>query len=290
MRNSVSALLYSVAGIFGAHSLAFLLVSVLPQAAVAALGILSSNKELLSAFSQVNPSRTYFATLSGFLVGDLGRTLDGQPVTIELMQALGESAPRVGASIFLLAGGCIATAMWVKEEERLLWATSDFIAFLPPFVAPFLGLAAILGIEISTGAALPDAVYEIIAVMALSLGGGALLVSQAARITQRNLRSEFVRSIRAAGAGYWQTRIRILHNLTAEISPTFEKLVVGLAASLFFVEPILGLGGFGTLAARAVRRSDIDLLLGITLVVASLVAVCRLSVLVVREAYGITES
>ena len=165
----------------------------------------------------------------------------------------------------------------------------DFVAFLPPYAAPFLGFVVVLGVQFFGGIAISRAVYEVIGVLALSTGGGALLAAQTARITQRNLASDFARSIRAAGATRWQLRMRLIHNLVTEIGPTFEKMVVGLAAALFFVEPILNLGGFGTLAARAVRRSDTDLLLGVTLVVACMVALARVLVATTRLTYGVEE-
>lgn len=287
-RHTVTAL-YLLGTILGAHAVAYLLIGVLPNAAVSALGIFSGNQELLSAFSLSFAPRTYIEAVSGLFVGDLGRTLDGQAVTLELTRALGASVPRLVASMFLLAALCFATAMWVKERTALLQDVADFVAFLPPFVAPFLGVAGLLAIEFAIGLPVPRPAYEIVAVVALSAGGGALLVAQTARITQRNLLSEFVRSIRAAGANEFQTRLRILHNLIAEISPTFEKLAVGLVATLFFAEPILGLSGFGTLAARAVRRSDVDLLLGVTLTVAVLVAVFRQATSMIRSSYGLSD-
>ena len=289
MRGPIGTALYLLGTVLGAHAVAYLLVGVLPNAAVSALGIFSANKELLSAFSQAFAPRTYVAALGGVFTGDLGRTLDGQSVAVELIRSIYESAPRVAASIFLLAGLCVATAMWVKDRTSVLPEVADFVAFLPPFVAPFLGVAGILGLEFALGRPMPRTVYEIVAILALSAGGCALLVAQTARITQRNLRSEFTRSIRAAGATERQTRLRILHNLAAEIIPTFEKLAVGLVAALFFAEPVLGLSGFGTLAVRAVRRSDVDLLLGVTLAVAVLVAIFRLLGYMVRSTYGLSE-
>lgn len=289
MRKPPTVLIYSVGAILGAHGLAYLLVGALPQAAVSALGLFSANEHLLAAFAQSFPPRTYLDALGGLFTGDLGRTLDGQAVTSELNRALSESAPRLGASFLLLAGVCFMTAMWVRDKSSPLRGVGDFIAFLPPYVAPFLGLALLLAVQLAIGVPLTGMVYESVAVLSLSIGGGALLSAQTARITQRNLRSEYAQSIRAAGATQMQLRRRILHNLVAEIGPTFEKMVVGLTAALFFVEPILGLGGFGTLAARAVRRSDIDLILGVTLVVASFVAVTRILVSAIRVGYGMNE-
>lgn len=289
MRKLSAALLYPVGAILGAHGLAFLLVGALPHAAVSALGLFSANQELLSAFASALPKRSYAEALAGIFVGNLGHTLDGQAVSSELVRALVESTPRLMGTVLLLAGICFATAMAVREKTSLMQSVCDFIAFLPPYVAPFLGLAAVLGIQFSTGIPFAGAAFELVAVLSLTAGAGALLAAQTVRITQRNLRSDFARSIKAAGATAMQLRLRLLHNLVVEIAPTFEKMVIGVVAALCFTETILGLGGFGTLAVRAVRRSDVDLVLGVTLAVALLVALCRVLVWEIRSAYGVEE-
>lgn len=289
MQHLAYLLIYPVGSILGAHALTYLLAGALPQAAIAALGLFSADETILAAFASSNQSRTYLETLIGLPVGDLGRTLDGQTVTFELGRALLESAPRIAASLVILVSLCAVTAFLVREKGMGVKRVGDFVAFLPPYVAPFLGFVVVLGVQFFGGIAISRAVYEVIGVLALSTGGGALLAAQTARITQRNLASDFARSIRAAGATRWQLRMRLIHNLVTEIGPTFEKMVVGLAAALFFVEPILNLGGFGTLAARAVRRSDTDLLLGVTLVVACMVALARVLVATTRLTYGVEE-
>jgi len=289
MRRWLVVLLYSIGAIAGAHGLVYLLVGALPSAATTALGLFSANEKVLSAFAQSFPSRSYLATLGGIFVGDFGRTLDGQGVASEVARALAESGPRLAVALLLLAGSCYITAMRVKDRPSLFQSIEDFIAFLPPYVMPFLGLTTILGVQFSTNLTVSKLAIEICAVFSLSAGGSALLAAQTARIMQRNLRSDFGRSLRAAGARNQQLRHRLLHNLVVEIGPTFEKMLVGLVAALFFTEPILGLSGFGTLATRAVRRSDIDLLLGVTLIVASMVAFSRLLFRIIRTSYGVEE-
>lgn len=289
MRRALTALLYPVSAIFGAHALVYFLGGALPHAAVSALGLFSADENLLSAFSQSYPLRPYLEALSGLFAGNLGQTLDGQPVTTVLAQALLESLPRFAGAVFILGGVCFLTAVSTRGTTPSLQALGEFIAFLPAYVAPFLGLAVLLAVQLSTGTPFPGVAFEFVAVLALSTSGAALLAAQTARITQRNLSSQFAASIRAAGATYWQLRCRLLHNLISEISPTFEKVVVGLMAAMLFTETILGLSGFGTLAIRAVRRSDIDLLLGVTLIVASVVALSRILTWIIRTGYGVEE-
>lgn len=289
MRHLVTGPVYPLGAILGAHGLVYLLMGALPDAAVSALGLFSADEELLSAFAQSNPPRTYLETFVGVFKGDLGQTLDGQAVTDALLSATMESAPRFGIAVLLLVAVCFVTAMCVRERTSLLQSAGDFLAFLPPYVAPFLGLALVLQMQFSTGSPFPGAGLEVIAIVSLSVGSGALLAAQTARITQRNLKSDFATSVKAAGASLLQVRRRLLHNLVVEIAPTFEKMVVSLMVALIFTETILGLGGFGTLAVRAVRRSDIDLVLGVTLVVASVVAIARISIWGIRTNYGVEE-
>ena len=78
------------------------------------------------------------------------------------------------------------------------------------------------------------------------------------------------------GASHARLRVRLLRSLFVELLPTLEKIVSGLLVSLIFVEPVLGLDGFGTLAIRAIRRSDPDMVLALVLVVAIVVNSARI--------------
>jgi len=72
-----------------------------------------------------------------------------------------------------------------------------------------------------------------------------------------------------------------------EISPTLEKLGIGLLTAALFAEPVFGLGGIGTISLKAIRRTDVDLLLGIVLCSGTIVTCLRLVVNATRAQYGV---
>lgn len=260
-----------VVAIFGAHALAYLMLRGLPDPAIAALGLQGGNEAAVAAFEQDHPARTYGQTLLDLIGGRMGFTLDGVPVLTELSQALSSSLPRLLMGALLLGATVIITAFASRKHLKPLAEGFRFVAFLPPFAAPFLALPVVL--FIAPGQL---AVSKAAAVICIALPAMALLCSQTAEITTRNLSSPFAVNIRALGASRQRLRIRLLTSLLVELLPTVEKATVGLLVSLVFVEPVLGLDGFGTLVIRAIRRSDPDLVLGLVLVVAATVNLSRI--------------
>jgi ABC-type dipeptide/oligopeptide/nickel transport system permease component len=96
--------------------------------------------------------------------------------------------------------------------------------------------------------------------------------------------------LRAQGASLKAQRVLMLPNLGVELVSSLDKMLVGLLTATMFAEPILGQSGIGSLALRAVRRSDVDLILGIVLVTAVTVGACRGLSYAVRSHYGVVAS
>lgn len=282
-----TALLITVFSIFGAHALTYTLIGVLPDAAMVSLGMESVREEVVAAFHADHGVKPYSQVLADLAHLKLGTTLDGIPVTQELVQALKLSLPRVvlgGIIVVLLS---LLTALFTPPRIGLLDRLASFLAFLPPYVMPFLGVLIVLVIQKTVGAQISDYLLPIVTVAVISIVPAALAVAQTANIMRRNLESDFARTLVAVGAGTVYQRMRLLHNVVAEIAPSLEKIFTGMVAALLFAEPVLGLSGFGTTTVRAVKRSDPDLLLGVTLMLAISVGVFRLLTLVVRRHYGL---
>jgi ABC-type dipeptide/oligopeptide/nickel transport system permease component len=262
---------YLIGAVIAAHALAFLMLGGLPEPAITALGIQSGNAAARAAFEQTHLTRSYAQTLWDLASGNLGTTLDGVPVLNELMQSLQSSLPRLALAIAMLAIGTIMVAFANRDRLKAIAEGFRFLAFLPPFAAPFLALPVLLMIS---------STHTMIATMAssvcITLPALAILCSQTAEVTQRNLSAPFAVNIRATGASNARLRVRLLRSLFVELLPTMEKIVSGLLVSLIFVEPVLGLDGFGTLAIRAIRRSDPDMVLALVLVVAITVNSARI--------------
>lgn len=287
MRNVGNTVFFILTAMLGAHALTFFLVRILPDAAVIALGVESVRPEVLSAFHEAQQNRSYLQILAGIPKLDLGRTLDGTNVTRELIVALQSSLPRLLAAFFLVCVTFVSAVFFTSEKNGgKQTITASLIAFLPPYVMPFIGLVTLLSLTFSQNITLGATAYPFTATLMLAIPSGALIYSQAQAITRRCLQSDFAITLLAMGADPWYQKSRLLHNVIAEIIPSLEKVFVGLVAVLLFVEPIFGLSGFGTTAIRAIKRSDSELLLGVTLVLGTTVAFFRLISLAVRRRYG----
>lgn len=152
---------------------------------------------------------------------------------------------------------------------------------------PFLGLLFLLVVQTGIGLRAAETVVPAIVVFAIGIGPSALVGAQTVGIMRRNMQADYARTLVAVGATPLYQRTRLLHNVTAEMIPSLEKVLTSMIAALLFAEPVLGLSGFGTLAMRAIRRSDTDLLLGATLVIALAVGLMRLIALFIRRHYGL---
>jgi ABC-type dipeptide/oligopeptide/nickel transport system permease component len=91
---------------------------------------------------------------------------------------------------------------------------------------------------------------------------------------------------RATGAKPLELRRILLHNVLVELAPSLEKAMAWLLANLMFTEVVLGLPGIGSMAVRALRRSDPYLILATVLVFAVIINTMRVVAVGLRYAYG----
>ncbi len=281
MKRWAIALAVLFASTFAAQGLAFAMLKALPDASVAALGLGSAQESARAAFREARPARSYPTVLQQLAHGQLGMTLDGIPVADELSQAAAASLPRLAAAIALIALGLGAVAFASGPTLDRLAAVSRLVAFLPPFVAPFVAL----GILIAFAGGLTR-LGEASAIACIAIPPAALLTAQAAAITRRNLNQPFAVTIRAMGASSARLRIRLTNALAMELAPTLEKVLAGLLTALLFVEPVLGLNGLGTVTMRGIARSDPDLILALVLMTALVINLARLGGLAAARATG----
>ena len=276
--------MWAFVSVWGAHALAFVVVRVLPDPSAAALGFQGSQKAAKESFEQEHEARPYLQTLLDLARGNLGNTLDNVSVISEIREATLASGPRLllaAAIVFFVMG----IVVFVPEQALASVSyASGLISFFPPFLMPFLGLGIL--VSSSTLFAIPHSIWWLTAVC-IAIPAAAFAGMQAADVMNQSLRSAFAVTIQAAGASRFQQRVRLSHNVIMEITPTLEKITSGLLTSLLFAEPILGESGLGTLATRAVRRTDIEMLLGLVLVFAVVVNLTRLMSISIRSVYGI---
>lgn len=287
MRSIKNFLIPICLAIFGAHALTYLLVEILPNAAITRLGIEGARQEVLSAFNETYEKRSYIEVLIDISRLDLGRSLDGVSVTQELKYALSSSIPRIIAAFLFVLLTFIGAALSPPKHSfsRVLQAFFSFFIFLPPYILPFLGLLVLLSLTLVFGIDFRKSTYHAVAIFVLALPSAALIFVQTRKISLKIHNSDFARTILAIGATPYQQRRQLIHNAIAEVAPSMEKVFVGLISILLFVEPLFGLSGFGTTAIRAITRSDTNLILGITLILGLSVGFFRIAAVLVRKFY-----
>lgn len=257
------AIIHGALVVLLAHALAFLLIRALPDAAVVALGFESTRPDVVAAFRAARSDRTYVQSLSGTLLLDLGTTLDGVPVVSELRQALASSMPRyVGALVVMLAAVMLVPAL-SKRLGWLIHGPLPFLAFLPPYVIPFVALGLTAALTLKAGVYPQPWMTEAVMTATIALPVAALALEQAGRVMSRLLRTDHARTLLALGATPSQQRRVLMANLGHELLPSLQKLAVAALGVMLFVEPVFGTSGIGTTALRAIRRSDADLLVGV---------------------------
>jgi len=259
-------LLTCIAAIVAAHALAFFLMRALPSAATVALGLQSTNVEVVAAFESSAPVRSYRQTVVDFAHLQLGRTLDGTSVSSELLAALKLSLPVLALSMLLAL--LTAAIFALSPRARAVVPSMQFFVFLPPFLFAFLaGSSQLFG--------------NVIAPIWLTIAASAALACclfavQAHAAMAQELALPHAEVMRMFCATERDLRLKLLPGVLVKLAPSLETGVSLTLASLLFAEPILGQAGIGTLAARAVRRSDVDLLLGAVLLFATCIAIARL--------------
>lgn len=282
MRGVVRALGLLIVSVMGAHALAFCALQGLPDPAVAALG-LGSVTTARASFEADRPRRTYGETVVGMTRGDLGSSLDGTSVRTEIVRASAASSRRMLAAIVVVGAVVAGAAFAPRTSLPILSSVGSVFVFLPPFLLPFVGL----GFLLAWPGAMSEHWTETVSVLCLAVPAAALAATQASRITARHLAEPFAVTQRALGMSIQRQRVRLLANLTAELSPTLEKLAIGLLTALLFVEPVLAQNGLGALMLRGLRRSDTDIVLALVLMTALTIAVLRILGAATRATYGL---
>jgi ABC-type dipeptide/oligopeptide/nickel transport system permease component len=253
-----------------AHAFAFLLIRALPDAAVVALGFDSTRAEVVAAFRAARTDRSYLESLAGVARLDFGTTLDGVPVRAELAQALAASLPRFLGAFGLLVAAVVLVPALAERRGWLVRGPLPFLAFLPPYVVPFVALGVTTAIALKAGIFPAPWITEAIITLTLALPVTALALEQAGRIMSRLLGTDHARTLIALGIPPRMQRQLLMVNLCYELLPSLQKLSVAALGVLLFVEPVFGTPGIGSTALRAIRRSDADLLLGIVVVFAAM--------------------
>jgi ABC-type dipeptide/oligopeptide/nickel transport system permease component len=194
-----------------------------------------------------------------------------------------ESLPRIFFALIFAIAISYIVANFSDSEHRGLLSFLSYLLFIPPYGVPFLLFAVLLisGARFDAG----TAVSRIVCTLSTAIPSTALLASQTHAIMRKNLMSQHAVSLLSFGVSKHRVRFLLYRNLIYEITPTFEKVITGVMTGLMFSEMVFGLSGIGALAIRAIRRSDIELLLGVVVVFATLICIARLLSTIVLSFY-----
>lgn len=284
MKLLVRSVIVVVLTIFAVHAIAYGIIGILPDPSVVALGIFSAQDSAVEAFRTSYQIRTYSLILHDLIVNlDLGNTLDRVPVISEISRALGHSLPRIICACFLMSFAGFSAGFY-KEKKQNSWWDNWFVfgIFLPAFFLPLFIFSLLILTGFITGNNVQKVGFWIGCVMSMAIPPVLLINTQSKMVMGRLLTLPFARRYRSIGFSESKVRLRLIKNVADETAPTAEKLVTAMLTQVILAETIFGMEGIGTITVRAVRRTDINLLLGIVLLFASIIGLIRLSSILFR--------
>ncbi len=238
------------------------------------------------------PLVVQFADYLGHLIrGDLGTSLiDGRSIAGDL----GARLP-VTASIAVLAtllSGVLGVVLGVTAAvrggvlARVIGTGSGIALSLPAF---WVGILFVYVLALQLGL-LPATGYVpftenpvgwlgslLLPVLALTVGGAAIIARTAAAGMRDALAQEHIRTLRALGTPTW--RIRYIHALRFASVPVVSVLgiqFIGLFGGSVIIENLFALPGLGQASQAAVSAHDFPALIGVVVVATVVVVVTNL--------------
>jgi ABC-type dipeptide/oligopeptide/nickel transport system permease component len=247
---------------------------------------------LRHAYGFDRPFAVQFADYAGKVVrGDLGKSLTvrrNQPVAALIRTTLPVSA-QLGAAallISILVGvplGILAAARQNSWLDNLIVSTFIGLSSIPVFVLiPITLIIFVLNFHwidassswkglFSKQAILPAAI--------LAIPPTLVIVRQTRMGVVETLSQEYVRTARAKGLGELGViRGHIVRNSMTPVVTTAGLIFGSLITGSLFIETFFGIPGFGQMAYQALRARDYPLLMGCTLVGATVVMLANLLV------------
>lgn len=267
-------LLRPLVTVWGAFSLAFALLHLLPDPAVIALGLYAGNTTAITNL-QVAGRPSYLEALAGVATFNFGQSLDQVPVRELLGNAIHASLPRIVIAGALILGTCVLVIRFANSHGYAHHITR-IVASLPPYVPIVLVVTVVLG----TSGSLEN---DLILGLALATSPLALVASVLFGHLRHEFGADHTRTYLAQGASGADVRRRTLWSATLVVLPILHVVAVNLFTSLIFVEALTSASGLGSLTLRAARRVDTNLLLGLVVLYAFVAAGIDASARVVRS-------
>ncbi|MBO0741082.1 MAG: ABC transporter permease [Hyphomicrobiaceae bacterium] len=234
----------------------------------------------------------YWRWASGFLVGDLGRSLVmDRPVAPLIVDALAASAALAATSFVCVAILGIALGIIAAvRQNRLIDQTVSIFTYLGISVPEFfwgivliIVFAAYLGWFPTGGAGDPSAglaqraSHLVLPTATLTF----TLIAHVARLTRSSmietLRSQYVRNARAKGLP--ERLVITRHALRNALLPTITVLAIDigwLIGGIVVVEAVFAYPGLGRLLMFSIERHDLPLIQGTILIIAAIYCLANL--------------
>ncbi|QGA83667.1 ABC transporter permease [Halomicrobium sp. LC1Hm] len=213
----------------------------------------------------------YLDWLGNMVTLDWGRSfVTGDPVFGTVLAAAGRTAMYVLPALALAVAVGVAFGLFLalRPESRL--GSVGLGTIYLAFAVPNFWLGGLLVSLARAGViSRPPLVFEHllpIVLTATTLLGG--VVSYARAHAAEHASADFVRLLRAKGAGSRRVATHVLRNAAVPIfSLVFTEALALLVLAVFVVEVLFGIDGFGSLLFRSVDQRDLPVLLGGTLVI-----------------------
>ena len=264
------AVLIFLTSVMTLDTVSFILLDVLPSAAIVHLGLFAADPELLAqANHQLGLDGPWYIRLMGYwwrvLGGDLGRSLaGGYSVRTAMIQRLGASIP-VWLSSFGVLVSVFFLAMFVsprsERKPTYLGELTRFGAHLIGAVAQFVSavLLSILGryggVELG-GQGVDSLILATLG--CVSLPAAALFLVASGRFSQL-MQAGFVDIYRSRGMSWIAIRWRLGRNVVLALRPFMSRLVLWTVTGSIVVEVIFDRGGYGQLLFEAFKNNDVPI-------------------------------
>lgn len=159
------------------------------------------------------------------------------------------------------------------DRERTGRAGAYLLFGVPAFWAEAVVAVAIAG----TATQLPEPgtglsallYYRVVPTLLVASSLAAAMLSFARAETLEYVGASFVKLLRSSGADDWTIRRHVLRNAAIPLFSLFAtELVVVLVVNVYIIEVAFNIEGFGALAYTGIKRHEIPLVIGTTMVVA----------------------
>ncbi len=277
-------------------SLTFVLVSLIPGSVAAALYGLSATPEQQAEISKklglANPLYVqYWDWLKDAVHANLGNSLlNQQPVISLLNQRVGVTLTLTIATIIVVTIVGVGLGIYTSLRPGILARIIDRVSWLGHSIPNFwLGLVLVTVFSLTlrwlpSEGYVPFAVSParwleslILPVIALAITPLAVVIRQTRTALVRELSSDYVRTLRAAGVSELSLVLRhALKNAAVPVVTVLGLDFIALLGGTVVVETVFVLPGIGSLAASSVPTHDLPVIEGIVVYYTFIVIVVNL--------------